>query len=129
MPGLLLRPVDPRGPAVLPLTRQPVEGKGRPDIEEYARGYEDDSVPGHERIDLSGLSAHLRLEVQYALQGRHDDGAIKIAPSGRPDGSHVPAASAPPSLLDRTRTPGVRRGSSGSPEGSPPGTGTPAGRC
>jgi hypothetical protein len=55
--------------------------RGRPDIGDYARSYEDDSVPGHERIDLSGLNAHLRLEVQYALQGRHDDGAIKIAPA------------------------------------------------
>jgi site-specific recombinase XerD len=53
---------------------------GRPDVEEYARGYEDDSTPGHERIDLRRLDAHLRLEMQYALQRRHDDGAIKIAP-------------------------------------------------
>jgi site-specific recombinase XerD len=54
---------------------------GRPDIQEYARSYEHDSAPGHERIDLRGLDAHLRLEIQYALQRRHDDGAIKIAPS------------------------------------------------
>jgi integrase len=53
---------------------------GRPDVEEYARGYEDDSVPGHERIDLRGLEVHLRLEMQYALQCRHDDATIKIAP-------------------------------------------------
>jgi len=53
---------------------------GRPDIGEYARTYEDDSAPGHERIDLSGLDARLRLELQYALQCRSDDGQIKIAP-------------------------------------------------
>jgi integrase len=54
---------------------------GRPDVEEYARGYEDDSVPSHERIDLRGLPVHLRLEMQYALQRRHDDATIRIAPS------------------------------------------------
>ena len=75
--------------------------RGRPDTGEYARSYEDDSVPGHERIDLSGLSAHLRLEVQYALQGRHDDGAIKIAPGAVQTVVTFLAASASPSLLDR----------------------------
>ena len=75
--------------------------RGRPDIDEYARSYEDDSVPGHERIDVSGLDAHLRLEVQYALQGRHDDGAIKIAPAAVQTVVAFLAAAAPPSLLDR----------------------------
>ncbi len=75
--------------------------RGRPDTGEYARSYEDDSVPGHERIDLSGLNAHLRLEVQYALQGRHDDGAIKIAPGAVQTVVTFLAASASPSLLDR----------------------------
>jgi integrase len=75
--------------------------KGRPDIDEYARGYEDDSVPGHERIDLTGLGAHLRLEVQYALQGRHDDRAIKIAPGAVQTVVTFLAAAAPASLLDR----------------------------
>jgi integrase len=74
--------------------------KGRPDIEEYARSYEDDSVPGHERIDLSGLNAHLRLEAQYALQGRHDDGAIKIAPGAVQTVITFLAASTATSLLD-----------------------------
>ncbi len=75
--------------------------RGRPDTGEYARSYEDDSVPGHERIDLSGLNAHLRLEVHYALQGRHDDGAIKIAPGAVQTVVTFLAASASPSLLDR----------------------------
>ena len=75
--------------------------RGRPDIGEYARSYQDNSVPGHERIDLSGLNAHLRLEVQYALQGRHDDGAIKIAPGAVQTVIMFLAASAAPSLLDR----------------------------
>jgi integrase len=74
--------------------------KGRPDIEEYARSYEDDSVPAHERIDLSGLDAHLRLEAQYALQGRHDDGAIKIAPGAVQTVITFLAARAATSLLD-----------------------------
>ena len=54
--------------------------QGRPDIDEYARAYEDDSTPGHERIDLRALDTRLRLEAQYALQCRHDDAAIRIAP-------------------------------------------------
>lgn len=75
--------------------------QGRPDIEEYSRGYEDDSVPGHERIDLGGLNACLRLEVQYALQGRHDAGAIKIAPGAVQTVVTFLAASAAASLLER----------------------------
>jgi site-specific recombinase XerD len=73
---------------------------GRPDIQEYARNYEHDSAPGHERIDLRGLDAHLRLEIQYALQRRHDDGAIKIAPSAVQVVVNFLAATETSSLLD-----------------------------
>jgi integrase len=75
--------------------------QGRPDVDEYARSYEDDSTPGHERIDLSGLAVHLRLEMQYALQSRHDDGAIKIAPGAVQTVVTFLAASGIASLLDR----------------------------
>jgi integrase len=73
---------------------------GRLDIDEFARGYEDDSVPGHERIDLTSLDAHLRLEAQYALQCRRDDGAIKVAPGAVQMVITFLAASAATSLLD-----------------------------
>ena len=74
---------------------------GRPAIDEYARGYEDDSTPGHERINLSGLAVHLRLEMQYALQNRHDDGAIKIAPGAVQTVVSFLIVSTAASLLDR----------------------------
>lgn len=53
---------------------------GRPGIEEFLRDVEDDSVPGHERIDLQRLGRQLRLEVQYVLQCRRDEGKIKTRP-------------------------------------------------
>jgi hypothetical protein len=74
---------------------------GRPDVDEYSRSYEDDSTPGHERIDLSGLTFHLRLEMQYALQSRHDGGAIKIAPGAVQTVVAFLATSKVASLLDR----------------------------
>jgi integrase len=53
---------------------------GRPDLEEFVRLYED-PIPGHERLDLRKLTGQLRLEVQYALQCRHDAQRIKTPPS------------------------------------------------
>ncbi len=53
---------------------------GRADIEEFLRGVEDDSVPGHECIDLRGLGRQLRLEVQYTLQRRREEGEVKARP-------------------------------------------------
>jgi site-specific recombinase XerD len=73
---------------------------GRPDIQEYARSREDDSTPGHERIDLRALAVHPRLEMQYALQCRHDDAAIRIAPSAVQVVVNFVAATGTSSLLD-----------------------------
>jgi site-specific recombinase XerD len=75
---------------------------GRPDIEEYSRSREDDSVPGHECIDLRGLSVHPRLEMQYAVQCRRDDGQIKIAPGAVQTVINFVAGTGIVSLLDRT---------------------------
>ena len=75
--------------------------QGRPDIDEYASGYEDDSTPGHERVDLRAMPAHLRLETQYALQCRHDDAAIRIAPSAVQVVVNFLIASGTAALLDR----------------------------
>ena len=65
--------------------------RGRPDIGDYARSYEDDSVPGQERIDLSGWKrppaaggGTARLAGQALTTGR------SRSPRRRPDGGHVP---------------------------------------
>jgi integrase len=55
---------------------------GRPDTEEFARGYaHDDPVLPHERIRLEGLAPQLKLEIQYALQRRRDQTTGKVAPA------------------------------------------------
>ena len=56
------------------------KGLGRPDLEEFIAGY-DRPPDGRERADLTGLPDRLRLEVQYALQCRHDDNMIKTRPT------------------------------------------------
>jgi integrase len=75
--------------------------QGRPDIDDYAAAYEDDSAPGHERVDLRAMASHLRLEMQYALQCRHDDAAIRIAPAVVQVVVNFLIASQTVSLLDR----------------------------
>lgn len=54
------------------------------------------------RIRLGGLPAHLKLEVQYALQRRHDERAAKAPPIVVMGAVRVLAASGTSSLLDRT---------------------------
>ena len=54
---------------------------GRPAIAEHLHDQNQASVPGHERVDLGPLPAHLRLETQYVLQRRRDDQTTKTAPS------------------------------------------------
>ena len=54
---------------------------GRPDASGFADGYaSDDPVPGHERIYLHDLTRQLKLELQYALQSRHDERTVKVQP-------------------------------------------------
>jgi len=53
---------------------------GCPDLEEFAAGY-DQPADGRERADLTALPDRLRLEVQYALQCRHDDNMIRTKPT------------------------------------------------
>lgn len=52
---------------------------GSPDLAEFTRSCE---VPaaGRERVDLRPLPRQLRLELQYALQCRHDDNMTKTTP-------------------------------------------------
>ena len=74
---------------------------GRPDPADYAEGLDADRVQRHEQIDVSPLSPHLKLEIQYALQCRHDDGTAKIFPPVASQLARLLAATRVTSLLDR----------------------------
>ena len=78
--------------------------RGRPPAAEFAAGWAAGvAAPGYERrIRLGGLPAHLKLEVQYALQRRHDERAAKAPPIVVMGAVRVLAASGASSLLDRT---------------------------
>ena len=77
--------------------------RGRPRPAEFAAGWAaEDPGPARERIRLDGLPAQLKLEVQYALQRRHDDREGKAPPYVVMLTVRVLAASGASSLLDRT---------------------------
>jgi integrase len=76
------------------------KGLGRPDLEEFITGY-DQAPDGRERADLTGLPDRLRLEVQYALQCRHDDNMIRTRPTTIRSVTRWLAGSGCCSLLDR----------------------------
>ena len=72
-------------------------------LAEFAAGWTaDDRFAGHERIRLDGLPARLKLEVQYALQRRHDEREGKAPPFIVMIMVRFLAASGASSLLDRT---------------------------
>lgn len=54
---------------------------GRPDLESFVASFATELVPADQTIQLGGLGTQLRLEIQYALQRRHDDRNSKTAPS------------------------------------------------
>lgn len=54
---------------------------GRPDIEAFVASFAAEVTPADEIIRLGGLTPQLRLEIQYALQRRHDERASKTPPS------------------------------------------------
>ena len=77
--------------------------RGRPPAAEFAAGWKADGViPGHERLRLGSLPAHLKLEMQYALQRRHDERGAQARPSTVMALVRFLAASGASSLLDRT---------------------------
>ena len=82
---------------------------GRPDLAGFTRGYDSDWVPPHERIDLSGLAPSLRLEMQYVLQRRHDEGRIKTRPAVARQVAAFLAGSGAGSLLDLAEQAWVQR--------------------
>jgi integrase len=71
---------------------------GRPDIEEFSQK---NSVSVQEHIDLRPLEPHLRLEMQYVLQQRHDDAAnlARLRPSYLQHLFGILANSGMPSLM------------------------------
>ncbi|MGH3235237.1 MAG: tyrosine-type recombinase/integrase [Streptosporangiaceae bacterium] len=74
---------------------------GRPDLQDFVAGY-DRPPDGRERADLTGLPDRLRLELQYALQCRHDELMIKTRPTTIQSVAGWLAASGCCSLLDRS---------------------------
>jgi hypothetical protein len=54
---------------------------GRPDIETFVASFADELIPADEIIRFGGLGPQIRLELQYALQRRHDERASKTPPS------------------------------------------------
>lgn len=53
---------------------------GRPNLEGFAASFAAEVTPADEIIRLGDLTPQLRLEVQYALQRRHDERASKTPP-------------------------------------------------
>ena len=78
--------------------------RGRPPAAEFAAAWAAGvTAPGYERrIRLDGLPAHLKLEMQYALQRRHDERTAKAPPVVVMAAVRFLAASGASSLLDRT---------------------------
>jgi integrase len=76
------------------------KGLGCPDLEEFISGC-DQPADVRERADLTALPGRLRLEVQYALQCRHDDNMIRTKPTTVRSMVGWLAGSGECSLLDR----------------------------
>jgi len=77
--------------------------RGRPAAEVLAAQWEDDEPgAGRERVRLDGLPAQMKLEVQYALQRRHDDREGKAPPYVVMIMIRFLAGSGASSLLERT---------------------------
>lgn len=55
--------------------------QGRPDLEDFITSRDDPGPGAGERAGLRCLAPHLRLEVQYALQCRHDEQKARIFPA------------------------------------------------
>ena len=75
---------------------------GRPQADQFAADRSGSPVLRGERIRLDSLPAHLKLEVQYALQCRHDERTAKAPPLVVMIMVRILAASGASSLLDRT---------------------------
>jgi hypothetical protein len=74
--------------------------QGRPPTGEFARMCEQDTPAGGEHIDLQRLPAQLKLEIQYALQRRRDEGKARVVPAIAQSLVHALARTEATSLLD-----------------------------
>jgi integrase len=72
---------------------------GRPPVEVFTRAC-DVAAPCRERFAFGQLPPHLRLEVQYAVQQRRDDGRLRAPPDRVQQFIRAAAASGVHSLLD-----------------------------
>lgn len=54
---------------------------GRPDVDAFAASFAAEVTPVDEMIRLDALGPQLRLEIQYALQRRHDEQTSKTSPA------------------------------------------------
>jgi hypothetical protein len=90
---------EPRGPLCV---KHAVRWRshGRPDIEQFSHNCETEQSVG-EHVDFMVLQPHLRLEMQYVLQQRHDDpvGQALLRPSLLQHMFGLLAASGMPSVL------------------------------
>jgi integrase len=75
---------------------------GYPDIDAFARGFAEPAVTADESIRLGRLAPQLRLEVQYALQCRHDERTTKTLPAVVTQVVRILADRSAASLLDVT---------------------------
>lgn len=75
---------------------------GRGDVAKFVARFVDKRVPSDERIDLTALPPRLKLEIQYALQRRHDDRTTKTPPAVVMQVVRMLATAGDVSLLDRT---------------------------
>jgi integrase len=73
---------------------------GRPDVEQFAAAFADAGRRADERVDLRDLPRQLRLELQYALQCRHDERTTKTPPGVATMVVRFLAAAGVGSLLD-----------------------------
>jgi integrase len=75
---------------------------GRPDMAQFARGFDEVTATEEQIIRLGGLGPQLRLELQYALQCRHDQRTTKTFPAVVMALVRALTVSGVASLLDRT---------------------------
>jgi integrase len=75
---------------------------GRPDLDAFAAQFSPPALLADERIQLHGLGRQLKLEIQYALQCRHDERTSKTPPGVVMQVVRFLAGTEAASLLDRS---------------------------
>ena len=76
--------------------------QGCPDLDAFIGDRDQPAAGEREQADLTALPDRLRLEIQYALQCRHDDNMIKTKPATVRSMIRWVAGSGTASLLDRS---------------------------